>query len=70
MVGWRWMLLRSLLRKIPFIACWVEVVNLSMKSGMACVRGSRIPRPPAFKLSCAINEEGVMREDGDAADVG
>ncbi len=46
MVGWRWTLLRCLLRKIPLVACRVEVVNMSMRS--------RIPRLPAFKLSCAM----------------
>jgi hypothetical protein len=54
MVGWRWTLLRCLLRKILLVGCRVEVVNVSMKSGMAHVWGSRIPRLPAFKLSCAI----------------
>ncbi len=32
----------------------MEVVNVSMKSGMARVRGSKIPRPPALRLSCAM----------------
>ena len=39
MVGCRWMLFRCLLRWIPLVACLVEVVNVSMKSGMARVQG-------------------------------
>ncbi len=54
MVGCRWMLFRCLLRWIPLVACLVEVVNVSMKSGMARVRGSKIPRPPPLRLSCAM----------------
>ena len=47
-------MLRCLLRKIQLVACRVEVVNVRIKSGMARVRGSRIPRPPEFKLSYAM----------------
>jgi hypothetical protein len=54
MVGCRWTLFRCLLRWIPLVACRVEVVNMSMKSGMARVRGSKIPRPPALMLSCVM----------------
>ena len=32
------------------VACWVEVVNINMKSGMALVRGSKIPSRPALRL--------------------
>ena len=33
----------------------MEVVNVSMKSGIARVRGSKIPSPPALRLSCAMS---------------
>ena len=39
---------------IPLVVCPVEVVNMSMKSGMSLVWGSKIPRSSAFKLICAM----------------
>jgi hypothetical protein len=43
MMGCRWTLLRCLLRWILLVECGVEVVNVSMKSGIACVWGSKNP---------------------------
>jgi hypothetical protein len=54
MVGCRWTLLRCLFRYISLVACWVDVVNVSMKSGIARVRGSNIPSPLALRRSCAM----------------
>jgi hypothetical protein len=51
MVVCRWTVLRCLFRYIPLVACRVDVVNVSMKSGIARVRGSNIPSPPALRLS-------------------
>ena len=51
-------MLRCLMRYIPLVACRVEAVNVnvSMKSGMARIGGSKIPSPirPALRLSSAM----------------
>ena len=36
------------------VACPVEVMNISMKSGIALVQGSKIPSPLVLRLSCAM----------------
>ena len=37
------------------MACLVDVVKLSIKSGIAREQGSMIPRPPSWRCSCAIS---------------
>jgi hypothetical protein len=41
---------------MPLVACRVDVVNVSMKLGMACDRGSKMPRPPLVMLICAMSK--------------
>ena len=43
------------MRWIPLVVCHVDVVKVSIKSGMARERGSMMPRPPARKWSCVIS---------------
>ncbi len=47
----------------------MELVNASMKSGMACVQGSKNTKAASVQAELC-NEEGVMREDWDTNDVG
>ena len=54
-VLWRWTFRRCLLRLILVVACLVEVVKLSIKSGIARERGSMIPSPPALRDSWEIS---------------
>ena len=47
---WRWTLCRCLLRRMPVVACLVDVVKVSKKSGIARERGSSMPSPPAVRF--------------------
>jgi hypothetical protein len=61
-VEWIGTVWRCLLRSIPLVACWRVDVNDSMKSGIATERGSRMPRPPALMLSCAMSRAWCGRD--------
>ena len=61
-VEWSGPVLRCLLRYIPLVAWWRADVNDSMKSGIAQECGSRMLRPPALMLSCAMNRAWCGRE--------
>ena len=53
---------RCLLRYIPLVPCRRADVNDIMKSGIATERGSRMPRPPALMLSCAMSRAWCGRD--------
>jgi len=40
---------------MPLVACLVDVVKLSIKSGIARERGSIMPSPPAFRFIWQIS---------------
>jgi hypothetical protein len=61
-VEWSSTVLRCLLRYIPLVAWRRADVNDSMKSRIAQECGSRMPRPPALMLSCAMSRAWCGRE--------
>ncbi len=61
-VEWSGTVLRCLLRCIPLVAWWRADINDSMKSGIAREHGSRMLRPPALMLSCAMSRAWCGRE--------
>ncbi len=61
-VEWSGTVLRCLLRCMPWDAWQRADVNDIMKSGIARDRGSRMTRPPALMLSCAMSRAWCGRE--------
>ena len=61
-VEWSGTVLRCLLRYIPLVAWRRADVNDNMKSRIAQECGSRMLRPPALMLSCAMSRAWCGRE--------